>query len=136
MDREWLYEPERWIHDTALDLECKIYGHAPVQADGKLKGHPLYFRARWATWSFTLCVNAEIDPSCLSVWDEQGFFSEGEYEGYRLWGNYGSTREASFMPYEAVENLIRECSFKFLEGKGSNKMDGTLEIETNYSDLK
>ena len=107
-------EPERRVRDAALSLECHIYGHAPVQADGRLSGYPFYFRARHCGWSFTLCTNADIEPSALVEGDEPGFFHNGEYEGFALWGDYGSETEASYMPYAVAERLIRECAGRFL----------------------
>lgn len=109
-----IYEPERHVRDAALSLECHIYGHAPVQADGRLAGHPLYFRARWSGWSFTLCTNADIEPAALSEGTEPGFFSNGEFRGYALWGDYGTQTEASYLPYSLVERLIRECAARYL----------------------
>jgi hypothetical protein len=108
------YEPERHVLIEALGLECHIYGQAPVQADGRLAGHPLYFRARHDFWTFTLCTNADVDPSCLRPGDETGFFRDGEFEGFELTGDYGSPHEASFMPYAEAERLIRECASRYL----------------------
>ena len=104
-----IYEPERHVSDAALGLECHIYGHAPVQADGRLAGHPFYFRARWSGWTFTLCTNADIEPAAMDEGDKPGFFRNGEFEGFALWGEYGSQTEASYMPYAVAERLIREC---------------------------
>jgi hypothetical protein len=111
-----IYEPERRVHDEALGLECVICGHAPVQADGRLLGHPLYFRARWFSWTFTLCTNADIDASALVEGNEPGFFEDGGLQGYALWGDYGNSTEASYMPYEVAERLIRECCARFIAG--------------------
>jgi hypothetical protein len=112
-ERGSIYEPERHVRDAALGLDCRIYGHAPVQADGRLCGHPLYFRARWRGWSFTLCTNADIDAAALVEGSEPGFFRNGELEGFALWGHYGSDTEASYMPYTVAERLIRECAARF-----------------------
>ncbi|WP_422927250.1 hypothetical protein [Singulisphaera sp. PoT] len=117
-EESWINEPERHVHDAALGLVCHIYGLAPVQADGRLAGHPFYFRARHDFWTFTLCTNADIDPSCINPPEENqvGLFRDGEYEGYELAGDYGSPRghEASFMPYAEAERLIRECAARYL----------------------
>src|SRR5262245_19986297 len=80
-----IYEPERHVRDVALNLECHIYGHAPVQADGRVSGRPLYFRARHSGWLFTLSPDADIDPAGLAVGEEPGFFA-GEVRVYALWG--------------------------------------------------
>jgi hypothetical protein len=110
---ESVYEPERRVRDEAIGLECRIYGHAPVQADGRLLGHPFYFRARWSGWSFTLCNNADIDPAALMEGDKPGMFSNGEFRGFALWGEYGTSTEASYMPYVIAERLIRECASEY-----------------------
>ena len=107
-------EPERNFHDEAIRLECNISGYAPVQADGVLLGHPLYFRARWNGWSFVLCTNADIDPSALREGDEPGFFRDGDFQGFALWGDYGADSEASYMPYTVAEQIIRECAEQFI----------------------
>ncbi len=117
-------EPERHIRDAALDLECHIYGHAPVQADGRLAGHPLYFRARFSDWAFVLCTNADIDPSTLRGANELGFFREGEFEGFELCGEYGSHTEAGYIPYARAEQLIRECALRYLEASGRRIASG------------
>lgn len=116
--RGWIYDSERDVRDAALLLECRIYGYAPVQADGRLAGHPFYFRARWDHWDFVLCTNADIDPSCLGQGDEPGPFREGEFEGFALWGDFGSDAEASSMPYAVAERLIRECASRYLVSGG------------------
>ena len=109
-----IYEPERHVRDADLGLECHIWGHAPVQADGRLGGRPLYFRARHSNWSFTLCTNADIDPAALVEGTEPGFFANGEFRGYALWGDYGTDSEASYMPYAVAERFIRECAARYL----------------------
>jgi hypothetical protein len=108
-----IYEPERHVRDADLGLECHIWGYAPVQGDGRLAGRPFYFRARHSGWSFTLCTNADIDPAALVEGDAPGFFSNGEYRGYALWGDYGTDTEASYMPYAVAERLIRECAARY-----------------------
>ena len=107
-------EPERCIRDTAVGLECHIYGHAPVQADGRLVGHPLYFRARHDGWSFTLSLDPEADPAGMGPGEQPGFFRAGEFRGYAQWGDYGTGFQASYMPYEVAERLIRQCSEQYL----------------------
>jgi hypothetical protein len=114
VELESINEPERYVSDTQLRLECHIWGHAPVQADGRLAGRPLYFRARHTGWSFTLCINKDIDPAGLVEGSEPGFFSNGELRGYALWDEYGTEHEASYMPYAAAERLIRECAARYL----------------------
>lgn len=112
--RETIFEPAREVRNEVLQLECTIYGRGPVQADGRLLGHPLYFRARHSGWSFTLCVNADVDPSALMGGGTPGFFDDGEFRGYVLFGDYGANHDASHMPYAEAERIIRACAEKFL----------------------
>lgn len=114
-----LFEPERHVQDATLQLDCTIYGRGPVQADGRLIGHPLYFRARHSGWSFTLCVNADVDPSALMEGSTSGFFDDGEFRGYVLFGDYGTDHEASHMPYAEAERVIRACAEQFLTESGA-----------------
>lgn len=114
-----LFEPKRHVLDATLQLDCTIYGRGPVQADGRLIGHPLYFRARHAGWSFTLCVNADVDPSALMEGGAPGFFDDGEFRGYVLFGDYGTDHDASYMPYAEAERIIRACAEQFLAESGS-----------------
>lgn len=113
-----LFEPERHVQDATLQLDCTIYGRGPVQADGRLIGHPLYFRARHSGWSFTLCVNADVDPSALMEGRTSGFFDDGEFRGYVLFGDYGTDHDASYMPYAEAERIIRACAEQFLAESG------------------
>lgn len=112
--REMIFESARQVRDSTLQLDCKIYGLGPVQADGRLIGHPLCFRARHAGWSFTLCVNADVDPSALMEGRTSGFFDDGEFRGYVLFGDYGTDHDASDMPYAEAERIIRACAEQFL----------------------
>ena len=113
-----LFEPEKHVQDATLQLDCTIYGRGPVQADGRLIGHPLYFRARHSGWSFTLCVNADVDPSALMEGSTSGFFDDGEFRGYVLFGDYGTDHDASHMPYAEAERVIRACAEQFLAESG------------------
>jgi hypothetical protein len=108
-----IWEPERHVRDAKLGLECCISGHAPVQTEGRIAGHPFYFRARHCGWSFILCTNADIDASALAPGKEPGFFTYGEFHGFALWGDYGIEHEASYMPYAVAERLIRECAARY-----------------------
>lgn len=106
-------ELERHVRDETLKLDCLICGYFPVQADGKLDGHPLYFRARCGWWSFTLCANADVDPSYLRSGEKPGFFIDGDYIRYELTCEYGSQNEASYMPYDIAERFIRICALRY-----------------------
>ena len=114
------FEPGRRFHDASLDLEGHLYGRAPIQCDGQLRGHPYYFRARHSGWSFTLCLNADVDPSVLREGHAPGFFDDREYRGYALWGDYGTEFEASYMAYDAAEEIVRQCAARFLADDASS----------------
>jgi hypothetical protein len=110
----WHNDPERYLDDPALGLSCRIYGQAPVQAEGRVGGAPFYFRARHAAWDFTVCLSHDIDASAIWPPDERpGFFTSDEYRGYYLRGDYGRRQEASFMRYDEAERIIRECARKY-----------------------
>lgn len=51
-------------------------GNCPVQAEGTLDGHPFYFRARGAHWSFG--VGAE--PVCNPDWSYDEPYGDGPYD--------------------------------------------------------
>ena len=113
---ERLYEPERRVIDEQLALDCTIYGHCPVQADGKLQGYPLYFRARWNAWSFHISLNPNVDGSCVDEGKEPGFCGDGEFQGFVLWGDYGDDfAEAGWMWYADAERIIRDSAAQFRE---------------------
>jgi hypothetical protein len=110
-------EPERAIQDAELGLTCRIYGQAPVQAEGRIGRAPFYFRARHSAWTFTVSISHnDIDPSALPPREETpGFFTINEYRGYFLGGDYGNGDDASFMRYDEVERIVRECAKAFLQ---------------------
>jgi hypothetical protein len=108
-------DPERHVEDAAQGLSCRIWGQAPVQADGRVNGSPMYFRARHDAWEFTLCTSHDIDAA--ATWPnagETGFFQNGEFRGYYLCGDYGKEHEASFMRYDEAERIIRDCVRRYL----------------------
>lgn len=106
-------DPPRTLRDEGLALIGDIAGQAPVQADGRVRGHPFYFRAKWEHWTFTACVSADIDASCINPpADEDGFFRDGDYRGFYLSGEYP---EASFMRYDDAEAIIRQCGRRLLQ---------------------
>lgn len=110
--------PQRAIRDDALDFDCEIYGHHPVQAEGRVQGNPFYFRAKWDFWTFTVCTNSDNQeiPSCINPrQDENGFFEDGEYRGYYLSESFGSDTAASYMELDVAEAIIRDCVERFVE---------------------
>jgi hypothetical protein len=87
-------------------LQCRLYGQAPVQAEGTVIGKRFYFRARWDSWSFSVADSEDIDPVDVQL-PEQGFLREGQYgrrNGY----------DASRMKYDDAEAVIRQCAQEFV----------------------
>ena len=90
-------EPERNVTDDAIGLSYRLYGAAPVQAEGIIAGKPFYFRARHEEWSFSVAPTAEADPVDVES-ERQGFYREGQY---------GRRDEASYMPFDTAEAIIK-----------------------------
>jgi hypothetical protein len=84
--------------DARLRLD-RIYGYAPVQADGVIDDEPFYFRARHNEWSF-------------EVGDENAL----TFEHHEVWGR-GS--DASWMPHPTAEELILRAAALFLAQRDS-----------------
>lgn len=78
---------------------------APVQAEGEVKGHPFYFRARGITWSFSAANGQEQDPVLIDN-AKQGFYREGKFKTEGL--------NASFMPLNIARDIIQKCIEEFI----------------------
>ena len=87
-------------------VECELYGKAPVQGDGRVDGHPFYFRARDSHWTFTVCISHDIDPSVLRGPKSDGWFTEDEFEGFEISAHFYG---ASTMPFGFAEAIITDC---------------------------
>ena len=88
-----------------LDLVGKIYGLAPVQAEGTFEGNSFYFWAKRDEWSFSISEHSEIDPVDIQKSEDgrkYGFYKETEF------GEKG-THSASFMDTAQAEEIIIEC---------------------------
>lgn len=104
-------------------LVIDVSGACPVQGEGSLDGHPLYFRARHDGWSF--CVAASLDGDPVDV----GFGSPGWY----LEGSYGLDEEASWMPASDSMKIVEACVARIrkewlLAGKASAPIHVPLEL--------
>lgn len=100
---------ERQIQDSAIQLECRLHGHGPVQGEGTVIGNRLYFRARWDEWSFSVADSDEVDPVDIQL-PGQGFLREGKYgksNGY----------EASWMKYDDAETIIKRCAQEYIASR-------------------
>ena len=111
-------EPERDVCNSELQLQYRIYGKGPVQAEGDVLGFPFYFRARHEGWTFTVSLKNDVDPSMLNAKEfdngMDGFFQDEGMTGFELMGDYGYTFDASYMPYDVAARLIEKSARKFL----------------------
>lgn len=116
-------DPPRCFEDKELGLTCDLAGQIPVQGEGEIQGYPLYFRAKWDCWTFRVALNGDINiATIIDPQDEQhGFFTDGEWQGYYLDGDYG---EASYMRYDTAEALIRYCAKKFVHDLSQRRKSG------------
>lgn len=104
--------------DEMLELECALYGRHPVQGEGRVRGHPFYFRAKWNFWYFTACtrhVEPWLPSSIGPTGDEDGFFLDGEHGGYMLTDYFGTGQDASMMALSVAEAIVRKCAARLLE---------------------
>lgn len=94
-----IWSPER-------DLEGEIYGQAPVQAEGTVRGHPFYFRARHDGWSF------DIGPDPIG----------GTNVIFSRESDYGEPRgfEASWMEHDEALGFLLRCVDEFLAEEPTN----------------
>ena len=83
--------------DLRMTRTCDF---APVQYEGTVNGYPFYFRARWMAWSFTVATTPEEAVSTMGILNRQDW--------------YGKNADASGMPYEDAEAIIRQCAQEFL----------------------
>jgi len=101
------------IINNDLKLRGRIYGSAPVQADGTINGFPFYFRARWDEWTFSISENPQISPIDIQ------FIETGKEHGYFAEGRIGKEWEclASYMEVNMVKDIITKCSVDYLKAK-------------------
>ncbi len=108
---------DQTINHLALKLNGKIYGLAPVQAEGTIDTNQFYFRAKYDEWSFAISENPEFDPVDIQNIEngiKYGFYKESEY------GKKGSY-SASYMDRAETEKIIIECCKEYQEMKKANK---------------
>ncbi len=78
----------------------RITDAAPVQYEGMINGRPFYFRARWMGWTFTVANTLDEAISTQGI-----FFRES---------TYGKNADASYMPHEEAEQIIRQYASEYL----------------------
>ena len=95
---------------NALPLTYRITTPAaPVQAEGRVAGHPFYFRARHGGWHFVVATCPDGDPSAL----EAGCTERGD--GWWAEGRVGASAEAaSFLSEPETRALIEQCAWAYL----------------------
>lgn len=95
----------------------------PVQAEGTVGEFPIYFRAKWTFWTFTVSLDPKVDPTCIDPPNEQnGFFISGYdgTEGFYMGADYP---DAGYMRYDVAESIIRDCVRQFLEASQLRNAD-------------
>src|SRR5262245_43519738 len=102
-------------HVRGCGYSCHIHGRAPVEGHGQVEEKDLYFRARFDHWTFTVSLTAGIVAGALNAPDTDGLFSDGNYQGFELGGDYGDQGgfAASWMPCDVADAIIRDCVRKF-----------------------
>ena len=102
--------------DETLGLSGVIGGNAPVQGEGRVFGYPFYFRARDKEWTCAIYLDrAHPFPENLAgaePFDHEVFFVEWGIAGFV---HCGEDENASFIPYERAEQLIRTCAASFIK---------------------
>ena len=106
-------EFEREVFDGSAQLQCRIWGYGPVQAEGTVAGKLMYFRARWDAWTFALATSKLANPIDI-YFPEQGFVREGDYGRARGY-------EASWMSYDDAEAIIRRCAQEYVASTKSQR---------------
>jgi hypothetical protein len=102
---QWHRESVSPVPGLVYEFTCPA---APVQAEGTIAGHPLYFRARWDEWSFAVSEHPGLDPAAITSPDipEDGGWFRG--------GVLPDLRAASYMPSGEAVKLIQICAREYL----------------------
>lgn len=75
-------------------------GYCPVQAEGMIDGHPMYFRSRGAQWSLTIGTDSGKEPPLF---------------GYRE--DWGTWPDAGYMPDDVALSMIDKAVARYREEK-------------------
>ncbi len=113
------------------DYSFDIYGHHPIQAEGRVLGHPFYFRAKYDFWDFTVvtshqhteeasyCNAPEVTHGYFRIINKEGPQDKVEWEGYWIDGYYGEDYDAGGMHHELAIDIIQRCITQFIEDEQS-----------------
>ena len=99
---------ECWDWDVSIEY---FGGVGPIQAWGTVAGKRFYFRARHDAWSFGIALDPALDPVDVQV----------PGAGFLIEETYGANSDASYMPEDAAEAVIRRCASLFhqpIHGEG------------------
>lgn len=112
---------------TEQDYHFTLFGNHPVQAEGRVLGHPFFFRAKYDFWDFTVVTSHECMAQashCDAPEMAHGYFmviDEGEPEGHIEWqgywldGRYGSGTDAGNMDQVTASEIIEDCLKAFID---------------------
>jgi len=92
------------VSDLARQLECEIWGSAPVQALGTVAGREFYFRSRHTEWTFEVATENGDLPTDVGV--EPVFYRESKYEN------------ASYMSLEQGIAIIQRLASEYVTSTG------------------
>jgi hypothetical protein len=87
-------------------------GMCPVQGEGTVDGFPFYFRARGASWSFSV-ADKDGDPVMNGP---------GE-DGFHIAEPYGTWPEAGYMDIGIARAIIERSARKFVESRTATHND-------------
>ena len=108
------------FRDECLDVQGKIYGQAPVQAEGSVFGQAFYFRARSGAWTFVIAPPLESVWDCFGPGESAGLFRSDKGWGYRSGDAWGHDNvSASAMGRDDVIRLILQETTAFLDALAS-----------------
>src|SRR5262245_36334157 len=101
--RKVVVEPNKITVDGPnLPAHYEVSGVWPVQAEGTVRGQPLYFRAKHDEWSFEVAGSDGHLSYIDGNYGPDEFVREGEYF------------EAGRMPFEDAVEIINRCLGDYL----------------------
>ena len=109
------------IHDhriayTSLSDPSPAAAEGFVLLDGPVAGRFHYewdFYARWDHWCFALSTDPNMLPSASDCYDKSELASAPHL--FVRSGKYGESADASYMPVNERQRLIRQCIAEFFE---------------------
>lgn len=106
------------VHDSRHKFSFELYGEAPVQAYGEIRGREFYFRARHDEWHFEVSdADGQLPSDGQAALD--GFIRNGEYPN------------ASYMPLREALKIIDRCMNEYID---TSTNDSALDNQTITDD--